>query len=149
MGKSDFDCFCSCEHDMRFYLITRHNICLFAIRGWGMWSRAHEPKTCTTPQHGCAINTQIIGYLFFCGLWLGHQSGAFWNTFSCVPGHTTAQSVPQYCQKLPMGATNKGLSHSIRNRVCVRSYEFNVPILSPRYLARVQRVYSFFAPSSP
>ena len=39
-----------------------------------------------------------------------------------------------------MGATNKGLSHSIRNRVCVRSYEFNVPILSPCYLARVQRV---------
>ena len=39
-----------------------------------------------------------------------------------------------------MGATNKGLSHSIRNRVCVRSYEFNVPILSPCYLAHVQRV---------
>ena len=40
-----------------------------------------------------------------------------------------------------MGATNKGPSHSIRNRVCVRSYEFNVPILSPCYLARVQRVF--------
>ena len=86
-------------HAFLFNNSPKH-ICLFAIRGWGVWSRAHEQAACKLSQHGCAINTQIIGYLLFCDLWLEHQlkCGIWGHIQFCARPHKClmrAQIVPK------------------------------------------------------